>query len=216
MSAACPQWAPEVAAYVLGALEPADRRRVEAHLARCESCREALATLASLPGLMSRLSLPEAAGGPPAANEEMLTRLMRAAATERRTARTRWWVAAAAVLLVLGGAVGGVAGYRAATAPRWDTVAATHGQVQMTVHLHPTSTGTDLRLQLSGVPAGTRCQLVALSDDAEREVAGWWTASYQGTASISGTTSISYGHLARLTVETASGTVLVASGVPDR
>src|SRR5215831_16090276 len=42
-------------AYVLGALSPAERADFERHLSTCASCREAVANLAVLPGLLGRL-----------------------------------------------------------------------------------------------------------------------------------------------------------------
>ena len=42
-------------AYVLGALSPAERAAYERHLATCSSCREAVADIAVLPGLLGRL-----------------------------------------------------------------------------------------------------------------------------------------------------------------
>lgn len=43
------------AAYVLGALAPDERRAYELHLEECESCAAAVAELAGLPGLLSRV-----------------------------------------------------------------------------------------------------------------------------------------------------------------
>ena len=42
-------------AYALGALEAADRAQVEAHLPFCSACRDQLASIAGLPGLLSHL-----------------------------------------------------------------------------------------------------------------------------------------------------------------
>ena len=42
-------------AYVLGALSPAERAQYERHLATCSFCREAVAEIAVLPGLLGRL-----------------------------------------------------------------------------------------------------------------------------------------------------------------
>jgi hypothetical protein len=43
------------AAYVLGALSPADRLEFERHLPGCERCRQSVAELAGLPGLLGRV-----------------------------------------------------------------------------------------------------------------------------------------------------------------
>jgi anti-sigma-K factor RskA len=43
------------AAYVLGALSPAERREFEDHLDDCEKCRAAVSELSALPGLLGRI-----------------------------------------------------------------------------------------------------------------------------------------------------------------
>ena len=53
--------------YVTGAIAPADRPVVLRHLASCERCRDELAGLAGLPGLLRRPSVQAAAEAPGAA-----------------------------------------------------------------------------------------------------------------------------------------------------
>jgi hypothetical protein len=53
--------------YVLGALGPAERALVQAHVAGCPACREELVLLAGLPGLLARLSLADVTDGDDAA-----------------------------------------------------------------------------------------------------------------------------------------------------
>jgi anti-sigma factor RsiW len=55
----CPQTI-EVGAYVLGALVPAERDAFEKHLAECAICREEVADLAVLPGLLGRIDFETA------------------------------------------------------------------------------------------------------------------------------------------------------------
>src|SRR5215212_9327779 len=43
------------AAYVLGALSPAERLEFERHLPTCASCRRSVAQLAGMPGLLARV-----------------------------------------------------------------------------------------------------------------------------------------------------------------
>jgi anti-sigma factor RsiW len=50
----------EVGAYVLGALVPAEREAFERHLAECAICRDEVADLAVLPGLLGRLDFETA------------------------------------------------------------------------------------------------------------------------------------------------------------
>jgi predicted anti-sigma-YlaC factor YlaD len=51
--------------YLVGAIEPADRAAAREHLARCAACREELAGLAGLPGLLGRVPAAEASGFSP-------------------------------------------------------------------------------------------------------------------------------------------------------
>ncbi|MGW4502863.1 anti-sigma factor family protein, partial [Micromonospora sp. NPDC004336] len=49
------EFAHDDGAYVLGALAPAERAAYERHLAGCAPCRQAVADIAVLPGLLGRL-----------------------------------------------------------------------------------------------------------------------------------------------------------------
>jgi anti-sigma factor RsiW len=214
MTLSCTATTQALGTYLVGALDPRERADVEAHLGICPGCRDELAGLAALPGLMSRLTADEVLAGPPPVDDALLERLLVAAGRERQVARHRRWLAAAAAVVVLvGGGVGGVAAYRAATATHWHTVAAAQGAVRMKVDMAPVSAGTSLRLWLSGVPAEEHCRLVAVSDTGAREVAGSWEATYAGTAQIKGTTAIDMRHLSRLVIETYDGQELVSSSV---
>jgi|RhiMetStandDraft_4_1073278.scaffolds.fasta_scaffold00496_5 hypothetical protein len=61
MSAIPDKFADWDAAYVLGALSPAERRDFEMHLASCPPCQAAVAELAGLPGLLAQVSPADAA-----------------------------------------------------------------------------------------------------------------------------------------------------------
>jgi hypothetical protein len=115
------------AAYVLGALSPAERREFEEHLASCPSCQAAVSDLAALPGLLAQLSPDDAAmlsmadetvagsaetpvlsavqtdvieQGPP---PSLLPKMIKKARTRRRRIVAAVAGIAAAVLLVIGG-----------------------------------------------------------------------------------------------------------------
>ncbi len=94
------------AAYVLGALSPADRRDFEDHLATCPACATAVSELAGLPGLMSRVSLDQLTAEPEPVPDTLLPSLARAVRRERgRRALVMGISAAAAACLVAVGAV---------------------------------------------------------------------------------------------------------------
>jgi anti-sigma factor RsiW len=55
-SGACQVIRLELGVYVLGAIDAADRGAVDDHLACCAACRDQLAELSGLPGLLSRVT----------------------------------------------------------------------------------------------------------------------------------------------------------------
>jgi anti-sigma factor RsiW len=50
----CAQVRQELGVYVVGAIEPANRARLKRHLTACARCRDELAGLAGLPGMLRR------------------------------------------------------------------------------------------------------------------------------------------------------------------
>jgi hypothetical protein len=151
------------AAYLLGALSPAERREYEDHLAGCERCSSTVAALAAMPALLSELPADDAlalvtdhpvtptasvAAAPPAA--DLLPRLL--ARLRRRRLARRWILggigalAAAAVVaaLVLPPALGG-------TGPRAE------GQPTTTIALQQAAAvPLTAQVDLTTVPWGTR------------------------------------------------------------
>jgi hypothetical protein len=94
------------AAYVLGALSPAERKEFEQHLDTCVDCARAVREVAGLPGLLSRLDADEVAtlGSTPQIPTTVLPALLREAWRARRRRRVLAAVgglAAAAALAVL-------------------------------------------------------------------------------------------------------------------
>ena len=94
------------AAYILGALSPADRREFEDHLRVCASCASSVGELAGLPGLMSRVSVDQLTAEPEPVPDTLLPSLARAVRRERRRRLLAVGASAAAVAcLVTGGAL---------------------------------------------------------------------------------------------------------------
>jgi hypothetical protein len=116
--------------YVLGAIDPAERAQVDAHLAGCRDCRDELAGLAGLPALLSRVGAEEAfalaeGDGPPAGAatvaggrgayaddeppRELLASVIDLTTARRRRRRVREaLIGVAAALIIAAGVVGGL------------------------------------------------------------------------------------------------------------
>src|SRR6516165_9197057 len=56
---ACAGLCPDLGTYLVGAISPRDRAILVGHLGQCERCRDELAGLAALPGLLRRAPRPD-------------------------------------------------------------------------------------------------------------------------------------------------------------
>jgi hypothetical protein len=226
--ATCRQAELSLGVLVLGALDPAERLRVEEHVAVCARCRDLLAELAPLPGLLNRLEPAQAEAGLPRPPDRLLDAAMLAAAerrdVDRSAGRRRWLVAsvAAAALVLAAGAFLATRGQveppvaaptATSSGPRtgvvlWDG-ASTDGVIQASVVLTPQESGSRLSMTLSGVRSGQRCDLVIESADGPREVAATWQATYEGAANVTGSTSVPARRISRMLVTTPEGDTLL-------
>jgi anti-sigma-K factor RskA len=186
--------------YVVGAIDPAERMLVDLHVATCAECREELAGLAALPALLALVPAHDAERlmaestelrefeEPPA---ELLASLL--CEVSARRAAGRWWgIVASAAAVVLAVAVGVTGAHilaRSTPAPppvavgRVETVSAYNPQTQVgaVVSYKATSWGTMMDVRVTGVPAGTTCQLWVVNIDGTRSPAGSWKVAYGHT-----------------------------------
>lgn len=192
--------------YVLGAIDPAERAFVDAHLPICPECREELVGLAGLPAMLHKISVGEAerlvaddamAGAEPPA--ELLHSLLARATEVKRSRRWRGLIAAAAVVVL---AVGGGAvttsvlqgGGGPAAAHHWHTVSAADSSTgaRMVVKYTPMPWGTLLSVQVKGLKPGTWCQFEVTDARGHRSVLGSWRfSSEDGRAWYPASTGIS-------------------------
>jgi anti-sigma factor RsiW len=187
----CPDAATDLGAYVLGALEPGERRRVEEHLQRCPSCAAELAEFAALPGLLDRVDPADLTPAAVAPSPELFAR-MSAAATPPARARTRAVALVAAALL----AVLGIGVTVWATSSPDETVTATAGAVRATVTVSPVDRGSALDVTVAGMHPHETCRLVAVDRDGTRHAAGEWPASPDGDGTWRGWTDVNRADLA--------------------
>jgi anti-sigma factor RsiW len=217
--------------YVLGAIDPAERAEVDAHLPSCSRCRDEVAALAGLPALLGRINeeqITQVAERPP----ELLDSLLAAASAERPNTRRHWLSlgVAAAVVLIVGALLGGLLqpGSHEAAAPLPTTSSSAApatprssrpaGEVRKAsnrarhitawVGIDAQEWGTALTLRLTGVPPGSRCHLYAIAKDGRRDIAGSWAygaANDSEWEEFHGSTMISRGDLSRVEIVTTGG-----------
>jgi hypothetical protein len=232
---ACHQVRELLGVYVVGAIEPADRMITDQHLNTCRSCREELAGLAPLPALLRRVPLAEAeqiaraesagAGSPQSgspggmalsADESAagLQSLLTAVRARRRAGRLRSVFALAAALVIAAG--GGATIARELQPARPVTTSVVHSAVGSNagvtawVHYQKAAWGTQLRIRVMGIPAGTRCSFWVVGKNGHRWADSGWTIPAGGGAAdwYPAVTSVPAGQLASFQI-TAGKHVLV-------
>jgi hypothetical protein len=198
----CTDARPSLGVYVLGAIDPAERSLVDAHLTTCRDCRDELAGLAGLPALLARVNPDEVSricaddtvrtatdDRPPG---ELIGTVLDLAAARRRRTRWRFLATAAAVVAIAGGLYGGLSSMgttRTVVVPvgagqgSWETVQATSSLTAATASIAYSKQlwGNAFEVLVDHIPVGTTCQLWVVHPDGTRtQVAAWTTSRDEG------------------------------------
>ena len=190
--------------YVLGAIDPAERAQVDAHLTTCPGCREELASLAGLPAMLRKVPVVEAErlASPDAEpdlsvvpSEDMLKSLVARTTNVRRIHRWRGALAAAAAVIV---ALGGGAAIATALQPshsvnneHWKTVLGGGAAgIHLTVKYRSVASGTLMETNVTGAPEGATCQFQVVDGHGKVMPLGSWvywhgSAWYPASSSLS-------------------------------
>ena len=217
------------AAYVMGALSPADRQQFEEHLLGCPACAGSVSELAGLPGLMSKVSHEQLTAKPEPPPETLLPSLARAVRRERGRRRLAVGAAAAAAAVLIG--VGATAIHRpdsptraplAATAspPRSGTAslpfsAVVPSPVTASARLVDTAWGTRVDLTCTYRSAGrygavaVPYALVVIDRAGASQQVATWTALPNRQLTVVGASSLARRDIASVEIRTLSGRAIL-------
>ncbi|MFF6777204.1 zf-HC2 domain-containing protein [Streptomyces sp. NPDC012637] len=229
--------------YVLGVLEEADVRRVEAHVDGCAACREEVAALREMEAALGEVPPEAFLDGPPEGGDLMLQRTLRQMRGERDGARRRRGalvgLAAAAALAVVfwaGTATSGDGAPVALPPPPTATASPTPAPpppgtrvasatdaasgARMTVRVTPAAAWVRVHAAVTGLPPGERCTLVVVGRDGSRTTAGSWVvgagqhAGEGKGASLDGSAAVDPEDVASVEVENEAGKRFVTVPLP--
>jgi hypothetical protein len=222
--------------YVLGAIDPAERALVDAHLVTCRDCRDELAGLAGLPALLARVNPDEIsriraddtvrAGSYAGADDrppgELIGTVLDLAEARRRRTRWRFLASAAAVVAIAGGLFGGLSSITTTpTVPipvspagtNWETVEATSsvtGASASVAYSHELW-GDAFEVLVDHIPVGTTCQLWVVHPNGTRtQVASWTTAKDEGNVWYSGSMAATAQPISKFQITTDHKVLLTA------
>lgn len=198
------EWA---GAYAFGALEPEDRRAFERHLAECSICAHDVKAFAPIPGLLAQIERTELDDLTDANTARAIATRVRLEEQQVRKSRRLWRTAAigsvAAGLLVLVGLLAVWATTDANESVSPPTVAAVVVSSQAesaAVFTSERGWGTEIYLDLAGLPPREQYQLWAVDQDGTWSAAATWGPTPNGGAKVTGATSLVSGSIARVIV----------------
>ena len=201
------EWA---GAYVLGALDPRDRRRFEEHLKACSECAEIVTNFTALPGLLRQVGIAEPTPAPEGIIETANQRL-RSDWEEVLDSRRRWRVAALAASLIAGLALAyamvGVAGEDGRNVIAVEASAPTSG----TVALESKPWGTAVEIVLEALPESERYVAWAVSAAGEWQQVAAWGPTANMSARVAGASSIATTDLASVVITTGDRSDTIAT-----
>lgn len=207
----------DAAAFVLGALEPDDRRAFEEHLAGCADCRATVADLAGVPGLLARVS-PTDLADPPRRPDTLWPRLLRVVRRQRRRRLLSMGAVAASVALVVGLGT-------ALVVHRDDDTPATPGQpmtalvsspVRATAAVSATSGGSRVWVQCiyNGAPDAVDYVLVVTNRQGAERTVATWEVGPDHEAEVSGSVPWPPSAVARVEIRLSDGEPLLRLAHP--
>jgi hypothetical protein len=228
----CAQARISLGVYVLGALEPAERAAVDAHLATCEGCREELADLESLPAVLASLSTEDAVAvddGWPHERAALIDTPTAPGAAERpgdlsavqgrrNIFRTTLLSVAAALVIALGAvSVGIYAGqpdagpYAGPALGPWQIAQGSNAaDMHAIVRYRPMGWGTQVAVQMTGIPLNTPCAIEAYQRNGIATGGGSWiTDKNEGKVWYTASAAVSKNTVTKFVITVAGHAAIV-------
>ncbi len=207
------------AAYVLGALSPADRQAYEQHLRSCQHCQDSVQRLAGLPGLLALTSAEAIAEEDPPVPATLLPALISRVGAERR--KRRWYVGgmlAASLAAVVALVSVLIFGSARTAAP---TTAAVESEPMTQVVPGPMTASVELTAKQWGTAITMVCQYAQYADtsvpydltvidvDGKPAAAGTWRAVAGANMRVPMATSVPEDRIATLEVRLPDGRTIM-------
>lgn len=207
------------AAYVLGALSPADRQAYERHLRDCQDCQDSVQRLAGLPGLLALTSAKAISEDDPPVPATLLPRLVSRVGAESRKRRLVVGGVLAACLAAVATLVSVLVFSTAG--PTTPTAAAVESEPMTQVVPGPMTASVELTAKQWGTAITVVCQYTEYADttvsydltvidvDGNPAPAGTWRAVAGANMRVPMATSVPEDRIATLEVRLPDGRTIL-------
>lgn len=197
------------AAYVLGALDPAERAEIEHHLESCDACRDDVVSFAPLPAVLGRIDADDVEDEPSSWGADVLVDAVRTDVDRLGRSRRRWQRAAglaAAAALVLGAAL--LVGEDGAPDQRSDgvelAVATSSPATSAEVVATELAWGTYLHLAAEDLPRRASYEMWTVDQAGAWQPVGSWGPTPEGRAVLGCSTALSLADIDRIVITSAN------------
>jgi anti-sigma-K factor RskA len=202
------------AAYLLGALDSAQRHEFEAHLGGCGKCQAEIQSFAPIPGLLARVESPKRVPVPPELEEQAVERVRWEWSALARS-RRRWRAVAATAVVV---AVLVVSTLLSGHGPASGTplVFADGALASGEIVVEERVWGTEVVLELEGLPPADTYAAWALAEKGKWYRVAAWGPNPSLSVAVTGASFVAFSELDRVVVTTGDrGEVIVEAWPAD-
>ena len=176
------------AAYLLGALDAAERKEFEPHLSSCEQCQRDVASFAPVPGLLSRIESPDIEQAPGRIADRAATQVRSELAGLVRS-RGRWrWAAVAAAVALIALVASALPGRQVSQATELAIDPGSQAVGEITIETKPW--GTSVEISLTDLPPHDRYIAWVVNRDGEWQQIAAWGPTPGARARVTGASSI--------------------------
>jgi anti-sigma-K factor RskA len=192
------------AAYVIGALDPADRAELDRHLQDCDECRADVVAFAPLPALLGRVEPHEVDSPLPVGGADALVAAVLDDGRRLRGSRQRWrWLAGAAAVVAIALGLATVQDEDAPTRRGEGVVLAVElagADATAEVVADRRAWGTYVHLSAAGLPDRDVYRVWTVDRTGAWEPVGSWGPTAGGRAQLGSSTSLDLEEIDRIVV----------------
>ena len=213
----------ELGALALGLLPPEQAAAARRHVDACAMCRREYEELREMTGVLGELPPEAFLDGPPDGDLVLQRTLRQIRAETAAGGRRRLLGLVAAAAVVVAAVAGGGVAIGRASVPLVPPPGSAVGALVLTgtgangatlrATLGPSGSSVRLTTSVTGIPAGKPCQILVVTRNGSRKIAGSWVVSATPGGSVDGSAAVALPDVAAVVVQDETGHEFVRATV---